>query len=259
MAFLEMKIHSDALGHGVSVNVIIPQYNETIIGMNGTEEVATYKTLWLLHGLSDDHTAWMRRTSIERYAADRGIAVVMPCVDRSWYADTAYGAKYFTFITEELPGICRKMFRGMSDKREDNFIGGLSMGAYGSVKAAYTYPERYFGCIGLSGAYDIVEMARNLVSDEAKYIFGCDDPDELNGSRNDVFHLVKCAVEDGKELPRTYMWCGHSDFIHSSSEKMHQVFTDLGVEHIYETSEGDHSWGYWDTFIQHGIKYVLGE
>lgn len=33
MAFFEMKIHSDALGHGVSVNVIIPQYSETVIGI----------------------------------------------------------------------------------------------------------------------------------------------------------------------------------------------------------------------------------
>lgn len=255
---MELKIHSDALGRGVSVNVIIPQNASTMIGMN-TGAAETYKTLWLLHGLSDDHTAWCRRTSIERYAADLGIAVVMPCVDRSWYTDTVYGAKYFTFVTEELPAICRAMFRGMSDKREDNFIGGLSMGGYGAMKASLTYPERYFGCIALSGAFDIEYMARVLVPDEWKYIFGLNDPSELAGTHHDVFHLARKAVENGVTLPKIYMWCGHSDFIHDSSEKMDAVLCEAGIDHVYEKSEGDHSWGYWDKYIRHGIDFVLGE
>lgn len=258
MAFMELKIHSDSLGHGVSVNVIIPQYAETIIGMDG-KEAASFKTLYLLHGLSDDHSAWARRSSIERYATERGLAVVMPCADRSWYTDTVYGAKYFTFITDELPAICRKIFRGMSDKREDNFIGGLSMGGYGAMKACLTYPDRYFGCIGLSGAYDIEYMARVLVPDEWKYIFGMEETSELIGSKHDVFHLAKVAAESGVQLPKFYMWCGHSDFIHESSEKMDKVLCECKIPHVYEKSEGDHSWSHWDKYIQYGIDYVLGE
>ena len=126
MAFLELHYHSDALRIGVTVNVILPEKAKTLIGMNA-DGADTYKTLYLFHGLSDDHSIWMRRTSIERYAADYGIAVVMPSVNRSWYTDTVYGAKYFTFVTEELPRVCRSYFRGMSDKREDNMVAGLSM------------------------------------------------------------------------------------------------------------------------------------
>lgn len=257
MAFFEMKIHSDSLGHGVSVNVIIPQYAETIIGMSGKAE-PTYKTLWLLHGLSDDHTAWARRTSIERYAADRGIAVVMPFGGRSWYTDAVYGAKFFTFITDELPQICRTIFRGMSDKREDNMIAGLSMGGYGALKAALTYPERYFGCTALSGAFDIAYMARELVPTEYQYIFGVNDPEELYGTHHDVFHLAREAAASGKELPKIYMWCGHDDFIHESSEKMDAVLTEVGIDHVYERTEGSHNWADWDVFIRHGLDHVMG-
>ena len=129
MAFFEMKYHSDALKIGVSVNVILPEKAKTLIGMTANGASATtYKTLYLLHGLSDDHSIWMRRTSIERYASDYGIAVVMPSVGRSWYTDTPSGAKYLTFVTEELPRVCQSYFRGMSDKREDNMVAGLSMG-----------------------------------------------------------------------------------------------------------------------------------
>ena len=82
MAFCELRYHSDALGRAVSVNVILPENAKTLIGMN-TSAQETYKTLYLLHGLSDDHTIWERRTSIERYAAEYGIAVVMPNGGRS--------------------------------------------------------------------------------------------------------------------------------------------------------------------------------
>lgn len=258
MAFMELKIHSDCLGHGVSVNVIIPQYAETIIGMDGKAETS-FKTLYLLHGLSDDHSTWERRSTIERYAAERGFAVVMPCADRSWYTDTTYGAKYFSFVTDELPDICRKIFRGMSNKREDNFIGGLSMGGYGAMKAALTYPDRYFGCIALSGAFDIASIAENLIPDEWQSIFGLSTPKELNGTKHDVFHLARSAAERGDKLPKIYMWCGHGDFILDSSEKMDKALTELKIDHVYEKTDGDHSWGYWDIYVRHGIDYVLGE
>ena len=56
-----------------------------------------------MHGLSDDHSIWMRRTSIERYAADYGIAVVMPTTHLGWYTDMHYGFDYFTATALELP------------------------------------------------------------------------------------------------------------------------------------------------------------
>ena len=91
MASFEMHYRSEVLRMQVNLNVIIP------------EGVSEYKTLYLLHGLSDDCTAWPRHTSIERYANDRKIAVVMPTVVRSWYSNTAYGARYFDFVALELP------------------------------------------------------------------------------------------------------------------------------------------------------------
>ena len=95
MAFFEMHYSSRTLAMQVAVNVIIPD-RKTAYG----EEDKPYKTLYLLHGLSDDYSIWMRRTSIERYANEHGIAVVMPSVTRSWYSNTAYGAKYFSFVAE---------------------------------------------------------------------------------------------------------------------------------------------------------------
>ena len=92
--FLQMNFYSKELGKATTVNVLIPEKSRSAN--------RPYKTMWLLHGLTDDHTAWMRYTAIERYANEWGIAVVMPNADRSWYTNTAYGVKYFDFIAKEL-------------------------------------------------------------------------------------------------------------------------------------------------------------
>jgi len=259
MAFFEMKYHSDALKIGVSVNVILPEKAKTLIGMDGVQS-ATYKTLYLLHGLSDDHSIWMRRTSIERYAAEYGIAVVMPCVGRSWYVDTAYGVNYFTFITEELPRVCRAYFRGMSDKREDNFIAGLSMGGYGAVKAALCCPDTFGGCASLSGALDFTRRDRPYLNSDIKWIFGSqyNSSTELNGTKHDVYFLAKNASEKGIRFPKMYLWCGTEDVLIDGNREYSDLLTSLGVEHRYEESEGNHSWKWWDLHIQDALKYLLG-
>jgi S-formylglutathione hydrolase FrmB len=258
MAFFQMNYHSDALGMGVSVNVILPESAKTLIGMqaDGSEN---YKTLYLLHGLSDDHTIWMRRTSIERYASEYGIAVVMPCVARSWYTDTADGAAYLTFVAKELPDACRGFFRGMSDKREDTLIAGLSMGGYGAFKAALTYPERFGGCASLSGTLDIADATRRRPLNEWRGIFGFDleSPAQLKDTQHDLFFLANELVAQERPQPKMYFWCGEQDHNFSHNERMNEHLISLGIEHLYAHSEGDHSWRWWDLHIQDALRYLL--
>ncbi len=259
MAFFEMRYHSDALKVGVSVNVIIPERAKTLIGMT-SGGADTYKTLYLLHGLSDDHTIWMRRTSIERYAAEYGIAVVMPSVGRSWYTDTAYGANYFTFVTQELPRVCRGFFKGMSDKREDTFIAGLSMGGYGALKAALCCPETFGGCASLSGAFDIFAPRRLANLSEWQGIFGFDlkDPAQLRGTEHDVYALVEKNKAAGIPFPKLYLWCGLKDSLLDSNRQMRDLMESLEIPHVYRESEGDHSWKWWDLHIQNALNDLLG-
>ena len=113
--------------------------------------------LYLLHGLSDDHTAWLRYTSVERYAAAAGLAVVMPAVNRSFYANERHGGRYWDFISEELPKTVGRFFRVSQDPR-DTYVAGLSMGGYGAMKLALSRPDRFAAAATLSGALDLVEL-----------------------------------------------------------------------------------------------------
>ena len=258
MALVHLDFHSDTLGMAVSCDVILPQKSKNLIGMK-TESSETFPTLWLLHGLSDDHTIWQRRTSIERYAAERGIAVVMPNCQRSWYSDMKYGGAFFTFLTDELPAVCRSFFKGMSAERDMNLIAGLSMGGYGALKCALTYPERYRAAASLSGAFDVAAYAngKSLMS-EAQWYATLGDLDKITGSKNDLFHIATLAAEKAP-LPELYIWCGTEDFLLSSNRRLKAHLDEKGIAHTYQESEGNHGWGWWDLHIQDVLRFFFDQ
>ncbi len=129
MALIRCDFFSEALGMGTLMTVLLPDHGTAGIGVPGAAADGDPPVLYLLHGLTDDDTVWTRRTAIERYVAPLGLAVVMPQVQRSFYCDEAHGNRYWTFLSEELPEVCRSFFR-LSTRREDTFVAGLSMGGY---------------------------------------------------------------------------------------------------------------------------------
>ena len=260
MAFFEMKYHSDALKIGVSVNVILPEKAKTLIGMTANGASApTYKTLYLFHGLSDDHSIWMRRTSIERYASDYGIAVVMPSVGRSWYTDTPSGAKYLTFVTEELPRVCQSYFRGMSDKREDNMVAGLSMGGYGAFKLALRNPDRYAAAASLSGCLDLaMRMTTKGVKwhDVAVCNWGENYKESFPNSENDLFFLLDHFPADAPK-PRIYFTCGTEDGLYDENLSFREKISGSDFTYHYDEGPGVHNWDFWDGWILPAIDWMI--
>lgn len=253
MAFLEVNFFADSLGMAMSMNVILPTAREERDVPHAIQAGDTYPTLYLLHGMSDDHTSWMRNTSLERYAAAHRLAIVMPTTYLGWYTDMKYGFAYRTFIGEELPQICRSFFPGMSDKREDTYVAGLSMGGYGSLALAFTYPDTFSIAAPLSGAFDPTYLHRegnNYFTD----IFG--EADAFHGSKNDLFHLAKKNKEEGKPIPAIYMACGESDSLLAQSRRMHAHLDALGYDVTYHEGPGGHEWGFWDSEIQNILTYL---
>src|SRR5258705_6398585 len=124
------------------MTVLLPENTTGQIGMAGSGRTGDFTTLYLLHGLSDDDTTWVRRTSLERYVAELGLAVVMPQVQRSFYTDEVFGRPYWAFVSEELPRVARSFFRLSADPAQ-TFVAGLSMGGYGAFKLALRHPERF--------------------------------------------------------------------------------------------------------------------
>lgn len=256
MAFIQCEFFSEALGLSTSMNVILPQktYFEEMQGVKIREK---HPTLYLLHGLSDNQTMWMRRTSIERYAAPLGLAVVMPTVHRSFYTDMDRGYKYWTFISEELPKIARAFFP-LSDKREDNFVAGLSMGGYGAFKLGLSCPEKFCAAASLSGALDMANDVINSEGDfrkEMENIFG--DPNQIRGSKNDLFKLAEdVANSEYKDKLKLYQYCGTEDFLFDHNIRFRDHAQKLALDLTYEESSGIHDWEYWDKYIQNVLTWL---
>ena len=248
MIYLDMKFRSEALSGNAQLSLLLP---------DGAE---SFKTLWLLHGLYGDHTSWMRNSSIERYAAQYGIAVVMPNAQNSWYADTAYGARYFSLITEELPALLKKRLKGYSKKREDNAIAGLSMGGYGALKLGLRLPERFSAIAALS---PVVDLERRFNAPESaswlpelKNIFI--NPTEAKQRGNDLFTLAENAVKSGNPLPRIISFCGTEDFMIEDNRKFNSFMKELDFPEFYSYEyPGNHNWNFWDTHIQQALAFFF--
>ncbi|AZN42502.1 alpha/beta hydrolase [Paenibacillus albus] len=255
MALIQCHFFSEVLGLSTSMTVILPQQTSGQVGMRGVASRGNgHPTLWLLHGGSDDDTIWLRRTSIERYVSELGIAVVMPQVHLSFYTDMAYGGLYGTFLMEELPKIARSFFP-LSDAREDNFVAGLSMGGYGALKWALTKPEQFAAAAGLSTLNcatakfkEMLERPRFL-----NLVFG-DQPQE--GTGNDLYHLISKCSESAGENPKIYQTCGTNDFLYEHNLDLKAAFEGSNLDFTYHEEPGSHDWAYWDKTIQDVLRWL---
>jgi len=262
MAFLDVHAFSDVLGVQVAFYVLLPQTAVRQIGVGSAAEPSrqTFPTLWLLHGLSDDHTIWLRRTSIEGYSAANGFAVVMPAASRSFYQDMAGGPRYWTFLTEELPALCRRWFP-LSPAREDNFVAGLSMGGYGALRMGLARPDRYAAAASLSGALDLNRRLRDAGNESSRVskaewadIFG--PALTVEGTDADLWFLANRVAASSGPKPSLFLTCGTEDELLKDSREFRQHLDSVHYKCTYEEHPGMHEWGYWDRHIQRVLDWL---
>jgi putative tributyrin esterase len=258
VALIRCDFFSDVLELSTSMTVILPQATAGQIGMEGVaSRSGRHPTLYLLHGLSDDDSIWLRRTSIERYVAPLGLAVVMPQVHRSYYADEVHGGRYWTFLSQELPEIARSFFP-LTDRREETFVAGLSMGGYGAFKWALRHPERFAAAASLSGALDVAAVQdEHGLPDVMHRAFG-DLP--VAGSSDDLLWLLERTAADGTDLPALYLACGTEDPLVTHNRAFIDAAAEYGVPLTARLEPGEHEWGYWDARIQDVLAWLpLGQ
>ena len=216
MAFLQVTLFSQSLMRTVPVNVILPADKMTFPGQPERPE-KPYPTLYLLHGVFGSCIDWVSGTRIQRFAEENDLAVVMPSGDNAFYVDQPKGHNnYGEYIGQELVRLTRKMFP-LSRKREDTFIGGLSMGGYGALRNGLKYSDTFGAVIALSGALHMEEIAsrtedKAFFLESKSYAEACfGDLTQLLNSDKDPKCLVRQILKEGKELPAIYMACGNSD------------------------------------------------
>lgn len=239
MALVEARFQAKHLGKMSSLYVLLP------------EGAGPFPVLYLLHGLSDDHTGWIRRTSVERYMDNVPMIVVMPDGHRSFYINDGRpgGNPYEDHIIKDVVGFVDETFRTIP-QRQARAVAGLSMGGYGSMMLALRHPDLFSVACSHSGALAAfhrpcpeLPLLQELTS-------------AIEPGQYDCFALAAKRKESSAGELAIRFDCGDKDFLLQDSQDFHAHLEKLGIAHSYTEFPGDHNWDYWDLHIQDTIGFI---
>lgn len=262
MVLFRGDIKCKSLQRRTSISVILPCDN--IHFLQGEEDIVEkpYKTLYLLHGLYGSDDIFLANTSIQKFAEDMGVAVVLPCGENSFYINKPKSHEFYEdYVGQELVEITRNIFP-LSHKKEDTFIAGFSMGGYGAVRLGLKYHNTFGYIGGISSALitdDVVNLKEdndNLLEskDFAESCFG--NLDEIKGSDLDPKFLIDDLISKNVDFPRIYLACGKDDFLFKNNLDYYNYLKSRNIDLDFVQDEGEHSWDFCDKYIKNFIRWL---
>ena len=256
MGMFSGNFYVPSLRMATRLNVILPDPSNDVDPLQ-TDELSV---LYLLHGLAANCDEWPRFSKVEYYAKKYNVAVVMPETMRFFWSDTAFGQRWFEYLTHDLPELVATWFRLPTDHAH-TLIAGESMGGYGALRAALTYPELYGGVAALSPVAEFRAMCADgrfpdMLPSELDAVYGAGEgvPEACD---LDTL-LARVARRTDVPMPRICSFCGEQDFLLAQNRSFAERCDQAGVEHAYLEWDGDHEWPFWDVAIQRGLQYLLG-
>ena len=266
MAFIRMDIFSKMLMRTVPVTCIVPVDNVRYEGEQVREPEKPYKTLYLLNGLYGNNMDWTLASDIFTVAQENNLVVIMPAGENKFYVDNAAtGEAYGRFIGQELVELTRKLFP-LSKKREDTFIGGLSMGAYGAMRNGLKYAETFGYIISLSAAFVCKDFVEKNIDEKMtmydytrgkKYftsIFG--DLDTLEERDMDCKTLFNKNLVSGIPNPKIYQACGTEDFLIKYNYDFREFLKSKNADFVYDEGPGEHDFRFWNKHLLMALKWL---
>ena len=264
MAFIEMSYMSNALQRTVPLRIVTPA-DKVLEGGYAFKPGAKFKLLVLLHGYHGSYVDWTNATRIQKWAETNEFMVVMPSGDNQMYVDSIIpGNDYGKMIGEEIPTFMRTAFP-VSDRREDTFLAGLSMGGFGTLRNGLKYNEVFSHLVVLSGGvkffFDLDDVDKNDVGYKRfdKLLGGME---AAKNSDNNPLWCAKDLMERHKAdpsvpIPRIYMSGGTEDSIYEGSVMTRDYLRELGYDVTWDEGPGEHAWTYWDPQLQKVIAEFL--
>ncbi len=259
MSLVQFNFESEYLNNNHTVSIILPDKPRNITGKDFYGSGKKYQVLWLLHGTFGDHSDWIRKSNIELYACEKDLVVVMPSGMNANYANWenfSIGYNMYDYLTEELMPLVYNWFP-VSDKKEDNFIAGLSMGGTGTLIYALNHPDKFAAAAVLSCC---------------PFRYGFTNNDKIDGrskgmvenrggiegylnSYENTWGLVE-KLKDDPSLPRFYFTIGTDDFLYEDYLTFKAHAKEIGFDAVFEEVEGyRHEWRFWDLSIQKALTF----
>lgn len=254
---LNGTVFSETLEMDTGISIVTP---------NRLREDAPYRVVYLLHGLCGSSSSWLDYSLLPLYAMGGNTIYIMPDAARSFYTDMKYGFRYFTYITEELPHICRNIFHISAD-RENTAVMGCSMGGYGALKCALTHPEQYGMCGAFSSGCLFIRDNMTLLKEQgfeaAVQLFGRQLANDLVSvfgedlewkPEYEISALAAQAKAVGV-LPKLYLTCGTEDHFYDDHRRFREVLDGMAIPYTYEEWQERHDLAYFNDALKKAIHY----
>lgn len=243
MAQVHCNFFSYSLGYPVDIEVILPSFTSCNLSQPHTHSLpGKFPVIYLLHGYGNDYQAWLRYTSIERYAEEHRIAVVTFSCHNKAYQNAPYGENFYDFLNEELSEFVENYFP-ISGYAKDRFIAGLSMGGYGALLHGLQNPHRYSAI----GAF-----SPGIPDPDA-------EPDLHRVMREDLHAVTEQALTSDKPLPDLFLCIGDRDFLYGRVTKYHHTFGHRWTRSRYRYDDlpgYEHEFAIWDKEIAAFLDWV---
>ncbi|MGB8453001.1 MAG: alpha/beta hydrolase family protein [Anaerocolumna sp.] len=203
-----------------------------------------YPVLYLLHGYGNNHATWSGYTNIELFAEERNIAVVMISAENKSYVNHVSGDRFYDFIQKELPEFVCGMFP-VSERPEDTYIAGLSMGGFGTFVHAFNQPWRFAAMGAFSAAVSL---------DPAVLAGGENRPIEDN---SDPRKLAKKLYEEKRKTPKIFIACGVNDHLYDSNVFFKDELIAMKQDVTWVSVPGyGHEWRFWNEIIEKFLDWI---
>lgn len=263
MAIFQVHMNSYTLRMETDLTVIIP----SSIGwdrIHGTNRHIDYpekfKVLYFFHGFGGDYFSTLYHTRIAEYAQKYQIAVVMPSGYNAAYTDMKYGPEYTKFYNEELHEFINRMFP-VSDKVEDTFIAGFSMGGYGALVNGIGRPDVYSAAASIACTLNVdarIEGQTNTIPSMVTAMYG--NPPIIDRNTQDVFVMLENAIKNNAPLPRLFACSGTEDQrAYPRFKMLEECCERIGLDMAMETGPGVHDWTFTDKWLPRVIEWLLNK
>lgn len=266
-SIITLKLTSLYLSGNTEVTIILPSPPNSIPPQDFYESGEKFKVLWLLHGTFGDSSDWLRYSRIDLYASEHNIAVVMPSALNSDYVNwDCFGLGYhmYDYFFQELMPVIYNWFP-ISDKREDNYIAGLSMGGFGTMVFALNHPEKFSVAASLSGPimdpYNPPDCTPVKVvpphiqafrpNRKVNQLANAGGKEGYLKSPANTWDKIVENVKKGVDMPTLYFCCGMDDWIYPSFIHFKEYAEKNQVPAIFEEEPGyTHEWRFWDMYME---------
>ena len=262
MAFCNVEFFSQSLNRSVRCGVFLPTDQGPYKEM---QQKNPFPTLYLLHGMTGSQVGWYSMESLWNIANQYSMAIVMPNGETSFYADSPLtGSAYGTFVSQELVEFTRNTFQ-LSHKREETFIGGLSMGGFGAIVNGLRNPET-FGYITAFSSALIKRLILRANEEEGldyftriqyQNMFGLKNIQDFEGSDWDYDALARKLASSEKIKPKIYMDCGTEDVsLYQANLDFKNLLLELGYDVTWDSRPGRHDNVFWNDSLKKAADFL---